>query len=259
MMKRRYAVLEWFRRAYRDKVYAHVQNRVRGSNWILRRMTRPIMEQCRVDGHYCYSHDVELCFVERDHLNPTLFGDIVRGYLGRYTLEPSDTVVDGGAYAGTLAIYCAKQGADVVAVEPDPANIDALRANLRLNGVEDKVEVVDKALWEEESQISFSVTGSEESAVAEGGDVAIDATTLDALSREYGPFDFVKLDIEGAEMEALRGAEELLSEGVPFAIETQETVAGEPVWKPVEQFFMEHGYTAETGYPLHRTTWAWKE
>jgi len=62
-------------------------------------------------------------------------------------LEDGDRVVDVGAQIGTFSLLAASRGARVVAVEPSPMNLELLRHNVALNGFEERVGVVEAAVW----------------------------------------------------------------------------------------------------------------
>ena len=132
-------------------------------------------------------------------------------------------VVDAGAHVGTFTATAAAHAAQVVAVEPNPANLALLRANLERNGI-DNVEIVEGALWPGEDEVELAMAGptSAGSVVDEGGGttVTVQAVDLDSLVDRVGSVDLLKLDIEGAEFELLRAAS-------PATLARIDTIVGE--------------------------------
>jgi FkbM family methyltransferase len=140
---------------------------------------------------------------------------------------PGQLVLDVGAHYGEYAVlFGSLVGAQgrVVTFEPDAAARPTLRANLELNRLEDRVRVEEFAAFDSRvSRPLFARHGNSQSSLARSGlggsptddDVeryAIDAIPLDdyvSEARLPSP-DFVKLDVEGAEINALRGATRLL-------------------------------------------------
>lgn len=126
-------------------------------------------------------------------------------------LQEGDTAVDGGANIGFFTLLMSKLvglTGHVLAFEPDKRNLAKLRANLALNKCEN-VRVIDKALWSSASErqlFQYADAGSSSLWAYNGSDKSntVQATTLD-LEFENPPA-LVKLDIEGGELRALRGA-----------------------------------------------------
>jgi FkbM family methyltransferase len=152
--------------------------------------------------------------------------------LGQYRLrtdaatvqvEPGDVVIDGGACWGDTSLFFADlAGPDgrVLAMEFDAHNLEVCRRNAQRNPrVADRVEWVERALWDASGErIAYEPAGYGTRLVRGWGDSAeAVTTTIDDLVAERGlrRVDFIKLDIEGAELHALRGAEQTLREHRP--------------------------------------------
>lgn len=124
-----------------------------------------------------------------------------------------DVVVDGGAYSGDTAQVFLGVCPDchIHAFEPDPAVHARLEANIAALGLSGRVSPHRLGLWESKSRLSFSLSDSQGSHIssldaAEGG-TCIDTVALDDFAAQIGSrIDFIKLDVEGAELAALRGA-----------------------------------------------------
>ena len=123
--------------------------------------------------------------------------------------SPGGTFVDIGANVGNHTLFAALfMGANVVAFEPNPPAIALLRANVALNGLGDRVDLTHLGWGLSDAEgAGFSTVTKRANLgatrlVAGGG--AIPVRTGDAMLGGR-PVDFIKLDIEGMEMQALHG------------------------------------------------------
>ncbi|HEX5720447.1 MAG TPA: FkbM family methyltransferase [Thermoanaerobaculia bacterium] len=191
----------------------------------------------------------------------------LRRYLRRQAPSPGQVVVDAGAFHGLYALWFASRvgpGGRVVAVEPDAGNLHGLRRNLALNsGL--RVDVIEEPLWSEVTEVGFFPQGNVASSVfwSPAGQAAEPrrTTTLDAIvgSLSLPRLDFVKMDVEGAEVHALRGAEASIRKLRPcFAVASYHQVDGGPTFPAVEAFFRASGYGCETvSYGVECMTYGW--
>jgi FkbM family methyltransferase len=130
--------------------------------------------------------------------------------------RPGDVIIDGGGYWGETALYFAHIAGEeglVVTFEFEPSNLAALGHNLSLNPrLAPRIRVMQSALWSEAgTEVAFESFGPGTSIVV-GGEARASTDTIDALVArgDVERVDFIKLDIEGAELEALCGAEATL-------------------------------------------------
>jgi FkbM family methyltransferase len=142
------------------------------------------------------------------------------------TLQPSHVFVDVGANIGYFTVLCAPLVARVVAFEPAAASYDYCRSNVSMNGLTN-VDLHRYGLWHEDATLQM---GSDASslmtatlATATNGRVveAIDVVALDSLIRRalhLPRLDVIKMDIEGAEVSALRGMRETLARFRPLMV-----------------------------------------
>ncbi len=137
-------------------------------------------------------------------------------FRGPVQVEAGDTVLDLGGNLGTSAMHFAERaGPRGRVVSFEPIFHDLLERNCRENGV-DNVEVVPAAVGEEPGEAVFGVTDlGIDSRIATGGwtpSHRVPVTTVDAEveARGLGSVDFVKVDIEGAEEWAIRGARQTI-------------------------------------------------
>jgi len=150
----------------------------------------------------------------------------------REHLRVGDTCLDVGGHVGYLTILMARlvgPGGRVVAFEPVPETFQALRENVRLNGLEN-VRVECTAVGEHEGTISLFRDADQElswtpsvSAYSVPGNhqekISVPVLSLDAYleNSELRP-SVVKIDVEGAELAVLRGARKMLLEARPVVL-----------------------------------------
>jgi len=97
-----------------------------------------------------------------------------------------------------------------IAYEPSPRNLRLLRMNLELNGLRDHVEVKNIAVGEKASHARFmenKINTGNSRLSARHGDVEVEIDTLDAtMPSDWETIDLMVMDVEGAEVLAMRGA-----------------------------------------------------
>jgi FkbM family methyltransferase len=135
--------------------------------------------------------------------------------------EPGDYAIDGGGAWGDTALYLANAvGAEgrVFSFEFEPRNIEVHERNVALNpALEGSIEIVPHALWDRSDEVlTYRENGAATRLMPDEAPAtaALQTTTLsidDLVARRSLPrLDFIKMDIEGAELEALKGAEQTL-------------------------------------------------
>lgn len=142
-------------------------------------------------------------------------------------LEPDDVVLDVGAHIGTFTIPLARRlGSSglVFSVEGMRENRGLLELNVRKNAVEDRVTIVPEVVGAPGgrayvAEARFGNTGSSVFAPASWrGLGSQDAVTLDNLMLSFPDLrrtTILKMDIEGAEFDALLGCEALVAAARP--------------------------------------------
>ncbi|MGC2753952.1 MAG: FkbM family methyltransferase [Candidatus Acidiferrum sp.] len=144
-------------------------------------------------------------------------------------LRPGMTFYDIGANIGFFSLLAArlvgKEGR-VVAFEADPEIAARLREHVARNTF-GWITVEEKAVWSEPCTVFFARTDPLTSpdrglghVVLAGGEdtIQVSAKSLDDYTRTQPAPDFLKCDVEGAEVEVFRGAERLLKEKRPGII-----------------------------------------
>jgi FkbM family methyltransferase len=174
------------------------------------------------------------------HLNPRtgrdyFNGDVepeVQAALRKY-LRPDMTVYDIGANIGFFSLLAARLvGATgrVTAFEADPEIAARLRENVGRNQGA-PISVEEKAVWSSSNPVFFARADAEVSPDRGLGHVIdndaersapstirVEAVSVDEHVRKSAAPDFIKCDVEGAEVQVFRGAEKLLKENRPMIL-----------------------------------------
>lgn len=130
-------------------------------------------------------------------------------------LEPGDPVLDIGAHLGTFTLAAAAAGSPVLAIEASPENARLLRASVASNRFLD-VRVAGVAASDEPGTVQFCAIGPWGTVLNRAPSflsVEVPAVTIDELVFElrFPRPRFVKMDVEGSEIRAMRGMTHLLS------------------------------------------------
>jgi FkbM family methyltransferase len=131
------------------------------------------------------------------------------------------TFVDCGAYDGdTIRQFLLHQGGRfgaIVAFEPDRHNYAKLAAYVGSLGadIESRIDLHHGAVGDHSGEAPFNQTGDMSAAVSPNATGKVALFALDDVVRPNGSAIYVKFDIEGFELQALKGARRLLQEQCP--------------------------------------------
>jgi FkbM family methyltransferase len=141
-----------------------------------------------------------------------------------FALRSDEVFIDCGAYDGDTLEVFKKESAEkfrkIVALEPDPTNFVVLERNSRqlFGDREDRIEAYPLASGAREERLYFSADGDDASRVLTSGTgnvVEVEAVALDNFLGEPAP-TYLKMDIEGSELDALAGASRIIREQGPL-------------------------------------------
>jgi FkbM family methyltransferase len=133
--------------------------------------------------------------------------------------RPSEVFIDCGAYDGdsirSLLESVAVTEGQVVAFEPDPNTFRQLQAYVGTLSphLRERILLHQAALGERRGSVQFDSAGTEASAVGVGTTV-VDCLALDDVLADCSP-TYIKMDIEGSEVDALAGAGEVIRRSLP--------------------------------------------
>jgi len=138
-------------------------------------------------------------------------------FIKDHVIVQGDIVLECGGHHGCSAILLSNWvGIDgkVVTFEPYPANCDILEKNIKLNGLKNVI-LQRKAVGAERGIINIDAPGCSVNPSSKG--VEVQLTSLDEY--EHLNPTFLKIDVEGFEMQVLQGAKNILSKRPKLAIE----------------------------------------
>jgi FkbM family methyltransferase len=167
----------------------------------------------------------------------------------RRSLRPGDLFVDVGANVGSYAIWAGELGAEVIALEPAADTFALLVENLALNGYQ--AEAIQAAAGAVPGTAQFTtgldaLNRLDPQRSAGTGIVKVEMVTVDSLIGDR----FVagmKVDVEGFEIDVLRGCERALSERRIGLIQLEWNSASRSAVatdrRPVADLLAGHGYS----------------
>jgi FkbM family methyltransferase len=138
-----------------------------------------------------------------------------------FELSGNEVFVDGGAYDGdTLRSFLQRRGdrfRQVVAIEADPHNFQRLEEYVAsVNGTSaGRIAIHQVAMGSRNGIVAFDDAGTRLSSVSQDGAAQVSAAPLDDLLQNQAP-TYIKMDIEGSEYEALKGARNIIEQYRPI-------------------------------------------
>ena len=256
-MKRKYPLRHYIR-GIAGEIVAHPANRAhpyravaRGLRWQVRK--RVVRKPFDID----YRGMVLRCYPDSGSASNVFYFTSrydyhEMGFLDRY-LRPGDGFLDIGANIGTYSLYAASRtgrAARIDAFEPLPRAADRARENFALNGLTN-AEVHRVAVGSKPGTadfLDFDVSSSVDHDTRRKGDLLqVDVARIADLV-EGRSYAFAKVDVEGVELEALRGAEPLIERCDPpvWMIEVFEHQLEKHATSAriLDDWMHDHGFTA---------------
>jgi len=149
--------------------------------------------------------------------------------LSKY-LKPGSVFYDVGAHIGIVSLFAArlvgKDGA-VIAFGADPDNANRIEEQLRQN-MFDQIQVVPCAVWSSDGRLRFERASAQSSrnqgalasdpARSGKNTIEVEAIALDDFVQRHNPPTLVKIDVEGAETDVLKGSEKIFAQVKPVLI-----------------------------------------
>ena len=143
------------------------------------------------------------------------------GWIRDNLIKPGDIIVDCGANHGATTIVLSHWTGEmgrVIAFEANPKNASIAAKNLEMNKIKN-VEFHAKAVGNHTGKVWITAeTNAKVSTSFRRGEVEVPVVRLDDLFADRAP-DLLKIDVEGYEVEVIRGASNLMKKRPKLAIE----------------------------------------
>ena len=171
-------------------------------------------------------------------------------------IRPGDVVLDCGANIGVFTKKALAAGAShVIAIEPAPENLRVLKKNLAAEIAAGKVTIYEKGVWDKDDVLKMNIDPANSAADSfvrsrpNAQVIELPLTTVDKLVAELGlpRVDFIKMDIEGAERQAVAGAAETIKRFRPRMALCIYHLTDDPTVIPAAVLKIDSGYSVECG------------
>jgi FkbM family methyltransferase len=137
--------------------------------------------------------------------------------------KKGDRVLEVGSHHGFTAMLLAKfvgPEGSVLSIEAHPQNAMVAQAQLGLNHSYANLQFIHAAGASASGTVKIAPSHNSYVTDDEGADsITVAAVTGDTLDNEHGPFDLIKIDVEGFELDVLQGCKSALLRGPKIALE----------------------------------------
>lgn len=165
------------------------------------------------------AHNMKSGFAKHDYILDRIDTWLLEAYSlkGICEVQAGDVVLDCGTFTGNTSLYFAHKAGRAGHVYGFEAGKDNYAKYVE--NVKDfpHITPINAAVLGHSGTVCFDATDGAGAKVAEGGAEKVTATTLDSFAHEHqlSRVDFIKMDIEGAEVPALQGATEIIKKYKP--------------------------------------------
>lgn len=197
---------------------------------------------------------------------PRFFSYQLGGYTSDYALKKGDYVIDAGAYKGWFTMYAADKvgkSGKVFAFEPVKEYAKMIKKEANRRGF-DNIWIFNYALSDKKairtlklSSWSSHIINIEQKWQKRKNLREIETIDLDTFlgAKKIQKINFIKMDIEGEEINALKGMKKTISKFKPhMAIASYHLIGKEKSCKLIPKILIKAGYHCKTRNPAHLTT-----
>jgi FkbM family methyltransferase len=180
-------------------------------------------------------------------------------------LQPGSVVYDVGAHIGVVSMFASElvgSAGTIFAFEADPENAERIKTHAQRNNLS-QIQVFSCVVWSSDGQLSFERASAKSSrnqgrvaAMSAGTKqdiIVVEGISLDSFANGHLAPTLIKIDVEGAEAEVLRGCDQIVARSRPTVIcEVHHRQAEELVraWLAQRGYSLEW-LTGSTKFPRH--------
>lgn len=128
------------------------------------------------------------------------------------TPQSNEVFIDAGCFNCDTSLlfrkWCGGKYEKIYAFEPDPANYRNCQSVIDKERIHN-IELLNAGVWSQDDRLQFNSEESSASSFDPVGAISIDVRSIDSVL-QGARATFIKLDVEGAELEALKGARETI-------------------------------------------------
>lgn len=160
-------------------------------------------------------------------------------------IEEGDVVLDVGSAIGCVTLLASKKASTVIAIEPNPDYFYSLRKRILDSNITNVI-FINKATWSEQGSKQFDTNGYGSAIV--NMSISVETDTIDNIISNLGitHIDFIKMDIEGAEIESLLGATNTLDNTRKIVVSAYHYRNNEQTYIWVENYLRSKGFNTIT-------------
>jgi len=138
-------------------------------------------------------------------------------------LKPENIFYDIGANNGAYTVLAASLDSKVIAIEPVSDTIECLRENVKVNNLTESVKIIRKAVGKENKTVRITTIYDCKNKLLRDSDYdqtyeEVELVTLDSLHADSTKNCVCKIDVEGFELDVLKGAKEFLTHNCDVVI-----------------------------------------
>ena len=162
--------------------------------------------------------------------------------------------VDVGANLGRYTIMLSPNYKRVIAIEPEPNNMQYLKRSIQQAGLKN-IRLIQKAISDRNGPINLYLarhSGGHTIKTEYYSDfIKVQATTLNSLLKNENNIDLIKVDVEGAEWQVLKGSQMIMPKIKSWMIELHDNNRK----KELEEYLSHEGYSTRWLDEKHIYAW----